>query len=95
MMDIVGSMARRRVSIRSRLFWLPGGMSLITLLTVNLVWLPGTIYHIRENNVELQRIAVRGVRDQIKLFLEQKSQEIKHQAMLFPLAFPGGCARHR
>jgi hypothetical protein len=39
-------------------------------LTVNLAWLPGTIYHIRENNVELQRVAVRGVRDQIKFFLE-------------------------
>lgn len=94
-MDIVGSMARRRVSIRSRLFWLLGGMSLITLLAVNLVWLPGTTYHIRENNVELQRVAVRGVRDQIKFFLEQKVQEFKHQAMLFHLAFLGGCARHR
>jgi len=94
-MDIVGSMARRRVSIRSRLFWLLGGMSLITLLAVNLVWLPGTIYHVRENNVELQRVAVRDVGDQIKFFLEQKVQEIKHQAMLFHLAFLGGCARHR
>jgi hypothetical protein len=94
-MDIVGSMARHRASIRSRLIWLLGGMSLITLLAVNLVWLPGTIYHIRENNVELQRVAVPGVRDQIKFFLEQKVQEIKHQMMPFHLAFLGGCARHR
>jgi len=70
-------------------------MSLITLLAVNLVWLPGTIYHIPENNVELQRVAVSGVRDQIKLFLEQKVQEIKDQAILFRPAFLGGCARHR
>jgi hypothetical protein len=32
------------------------GISLITLLAINLVWLPGTIYHIHENNVELQRV---------------------------------------
>ena len=43
MMDTRGKGVRRRATIRRRLFWLLGGMSLATLLVVNLVWLPDTI----------------------------------------------------
>ena len=59
-MNTLGKVARSRASIRQRLFWLLGGMSLATLLVVNLVWLPGTIHDIRETHEELQRVAVRG-----------------------------------
>ena len=54
-------------SIRRRLFWLLGGVGLGTLLIVNLTWLPGAIREIREAQAELQRVAVRGARDQIQL----------------------------
>jgi PAS domain S-box-containing protein len=74
---------RRQGSIRRRLFWLLAGMSLATILVINLVWLPGAILDIREANAELQRIAVRGVRDQIQLFLEEKERALKSQTMLF------------
>ena len=83
-------MPARRASIRRRLFWLLGGMSLATLLVVNLVWLPGAIHDIRETHEELQRVAVRGVRDQIELFLEEKEQALRSQAMLFRPAFLAG-----
>ena len=71
------------MSIRWRLFWLLGGSSLGMLLVVNLVWLPGTIADIREAQSELQRVAVRGVADQIRLFLEAKEDALKGQAKLF------------
>src|SRR6266436_8778744 len=70
-------------SIRWRLFGLLGGVSLGMLLVANLLWLPGTIYDIREAQSELQRVAVRGVRDQIYLFLQDKQVALKSQAKLF------------
>src|SRR5438093_5826966 len=71
------------VSIRRRLCWLLGGVGLGMLLAINLVWLPGAIYDIREAQSELQRVAVRGVRDQIHLFLQDKQVALKSQAKLF------------
>jgi len=53
------------------------------LLVANLLWLPGTIYDIREAQSELQRVAVRGVRDQIHFFLQDKQVALKSQAKLF------------
>src|SRR5439155_3176388 len=70
-------------SIRWRLFGLLGGVGLGMLLVANLLWLPGTIYDIREAQSELQRVAVRGVRDQIHLFLQDKQVALKSQAKLF------------
>src|SRR5438128_3145760 len=70
-------------SIRWRLFGLLGGVSLGMLLVVNLLWLPGAIHDIREAQSELQRVAVRGVRDQIHLFLQDKEEALKSQAKLF------------
>src|SRR5262252_6149244 len=71
------------VSIRRRLCWLLGGMGLSMILVVNLLWLPGAIHDIREVQSELQRVAVRSVRDQISLFLQDKEQALKSQAKLF------------
>src|SRR5882724_10472364 len=70
-------------SIRWRLFGLLGGVSLGMLLVANLLWLPGTISDIREAQSELQRVAVRGVRDQIHFFLQDKQVALKSQAKLF------------
>ena len=89
-LNTLRKVARSRASIRQRLFWLLGGMSLATLLVVNLVWLPGTIHDIRETHEELQRVAVRGIRDQIELFLEEKEQALRSQAMLSRPAFLAG-----
>jgi hypothetical protein len=70
-------------SIRRRLCWLLGGVGLGMLLAINLLWLPGAIHDIREAQSELQRVAVRGVRDQIYLFLQDKEEALKSQARLF------------
>ena len=77
MLNTLRTVARSRAFIRQRLFWLLGGMSLATLLVVNLVWLPGTIHDIRESHKELQRVAVRGIRDQMELFLGEKEQSLR------------------
>ena len=81
------SRLRRRLfsptSIRRRLCWLLGGVGLGMLLAINLLWLPGAIRDIREAQSELQRVAVRSVRDQIYLFLQDKEQALKSQAKLF------------
>jgi hypothetical protein len=89
-MNISRKVARSPVSIRQRLFWLLCGMSLAMLLVVNLIWLPGTVHDIRATHEELQHVAVRGVRDQIELFLEEKEQALRSQAMLSRPAFLTG-----
>src|SRR5215471_10685575 len=71
------------MSIRRRLCLLLGGVGLSMLLVSNLLWLPGAIRDIREAQSELQRVAVRSVRDQIALFLQDKEQALKSQAKLF------------
>jgi hypothetical protein len=60
------------------------------MLLVNLAWLPETIHDIRTTYAELQGVAVLGVRDHIELFLAEKEQALKSQAMLFRLPFRGG-----
>ena len=60
-----------------------GGIGLGTLLTVNLIWLPGAIREIRESQMELQRVAVRSLQDKLQLFLEDKVQALRRQAMVF------------
>jgi hypothetical protein len=89
-MNTLGKVARSPASIRRRLFWLLGGMSLTTILLVNVIWLPGTIHDIRANHEELQRVAVRGVRDQIEIFLADKEQALKSQALRFRAPFLEG-----
>jgi signal transduction histidine kinase/ActR/RegA family two-component response regulator len=87
---LLGRFARRRVSIRRRLFWLLAGMSLMMLLVVNLVWLPDTIHDIRETYGELQYVAARGVRDQIESFLNDKKEEIQNHVRRLRPAFLAG-----
>jgi hypothetical protein len=70
-------------SIQRRLCWLLGGVGLGMLLAINLVWLPGAMHDIHEAQAELQRVAVRGVRDQIHMFLQDKEDALKSQAKLF------------
>jgi hypothetical protein len=53
------------------------------LLAINLLWLPWAIHDIRAAQSELQRVAVRGVRDQLHLFLQDKEEALKSQAKLF------------
>jgi hypothetical protein len=87
MIGMLRARGSRHASIRRRLFWLLWGMSLGTLLVVNLAWLPGALQDIRDAQSDLQRVAVRGVRDQMQLFLDDKEQALKSQAMLFRPAF--------
>ena len=76
--------------MRRRLFWLLGGMSLGVIMIVNLAWLPGKISEIVETQGELQRIAVQGIRNHLQLFLEEKEQAMKSQAMLLRAVFLEG-----
>ena len=89
-LNTLRKVAHAQPSIREHLFWLLGGMSVATLLVANLIWLPGTIHDIRETHEELQRVAVRGIRDQIELFLGEKEQALRSQAMLSRPAFLAG-----
>src|SRR4030095_12072209 len=89
-MDTRGTVTHRRVSLRRRLFRLLGGVSLVMLLVVNLVWLPDAIRDINVTYTELQRVAVRGIRDHLQLFLEEKEQELKSEAMPFRFPSLGG-----
>src|SRR5262245_44992581 len=70
-------------SIQRRLCGLLGGVGLGMLLAINLLWLPGAIHDIRAAQSELQRVAVRGVRDQVHLWLQDKEEALKSQARLF------------
>src|ERR1041384_7705584 len=79
----LGRFLSPHTSIRRRLCWLLGGVSLSMLVASNLLWLPWAIHDIREAQAELQRVAVRGVRDQIHLFLQDKEEALKSQAKLF------------
>jgi hypothetical protein len=80
MMARFSRLLSRPASIRRRLCWLLGGVGLGMLLAINLLWLPRAIHDIREAQSELQRVAVRGVRDQIYLFLQDKEEALKSQA---------------
>src|SRR5262249_31437334 len=77
-------------TIRRRLFWLLGGISLGVTLIVNLAWLPGKITEVVETQGGLQRAAVHGVRAQLQLFLEQKEQALRSHAMVFRSPFLEG-----
>ncbi|MGH9197877.1 MAG: cache domain-containing protein, partial [Acidimicrobiia bacterium] len=82
-MNFLPKLFRGPRSIRQRLFWRLGVLSLGTLSVVNLIWLPSSIREIRQSQAELQRVAVRSVRDQIQLFLDERERQLKSQALLF------------
>jgi signal transduction histidine kinase/HAMP domain-containing protein len=65
-------------------------MGLATLLAANLVWLPGTLRDVRQAQSALQGAVVRGVRDHLQLFLDEREEELEGQAKLFRFAFLNG-----
>ena len=81
-MNLLAKLFHASRSIRQRLFWRLGVLSLGTLSIVNLIWLPSSIREIRQSQAELQRVAVRSVGEQIRLFLEERERELKSQAAL-------------
>src|SRR5262249_9198358 len=57
---------------------------------VNLIWLPGALRDVQAARSELQLVAVRGVRDQIDLFLADKEEAMTTIAQLFRAAVIDG-----
>jgi signal transduction histidine kinase/HAMP domain-containing protein len=79
-----------RNSLQGRLFWILGGLSLGILLIINMIWLPSAIVEIQDAQSELRRVAVQGLRDQIKFFLEETEQDLTNEAQLFSVPFLEG-----
>jgi len=77
-------------TLRRRLFFLLAAASVIAILGVNLIWLPGTVRDVHDARAELQLVAVRGVRDQIDLFLADKEEGLRTVAQLFRAALLDG-----
>lgn len=86
-MNFLAKLFRGSRSIRQRLFWRMGVLSLGTLSIVNLIWLPSSIREIRQSQAELQRVAVRSVGEQIELFLDERERQLKSQAALLSAPF--------
>ena len=70
-------------TLRRRLFVLLAVTSVVTVVGVNLVWLPGALHDVTSARSELQLVAVRGVRDQIELFLADKEDGLTAAARQF------------
>src|SRR2546426_10594913 len=70
-------------TLRRRLFVLLAVTSVVTVVGVNLVWLPGALNDVTSARSELQLVAVRGVRDQIELFLGDKEDALTAAARQF------------
>ena len=54
-------------TLRRRLFLLLAATSVVGIVGVNLIWLPGAVRDVHAARSELQLVAVGGVRDQIDL----------------------------
>jgi signal transduction histidine kinase len=65
-------------------------MSLATLLAANLVWLPGTLHDVRRAQSALQGAVVRGIRNHLQLFLDEREVALEGQARFFRFAFLQG-----
>ncbi|HKD00124.1 MAG TPA: ATP-binding protein [Methylomirabilota bacterium] len=87
MLPAVGS---RLGTLRRRLFLLLASASVIAVVGVNLIWLPGTLRDVRTARGELELVAVRGVRDQIDFFLADKEEALTTIAQLFRAAVIDG-----
>ena len=70
-------------TLRRRLFVMLAVTSVVTVVGVNLVWLPGALHDVSSARSELQLVAVRGVRDQIELFLADKEDALTAAARQF------------
>ena len=77
-------------SIRERIFILLVAMSFGSILIVNLIWLPSTIWEIKEEQSELRRASIRLVRDHIKQQFENEEGNVRNTAMrMRPYFFDG------
>jgi signal transduction histidine kinase len=77
-------------TLRRRLFLLLAATSVVAVVGVNLIWLPGALRDVQHARAELQLVAVRGVRDQIDLFLEDQQEALAKVAQLFRAALIAG-----
>ena len=77
-------------TLRRRLFLLLAATSVIGIVGVNLIWLPGAVRDVHAARSELQLVAVGGVRDQIDLFLADKEEALTTVAQLFRAAVIDG-----
>lgn len=77
-------------TLRRRLFLLLASASVIAVVGVNLIWLPGALRDVRAARSELELVAVRGVRDQIDFFLADKEEAVTTIAQLFRAAVIDG-----
>ena len=87
---MLAAVGLRLSTLRRRLFLLLAAATVIAVVGVNLIWLPATIRDIHEARAELQLVAVRGVRDQIDLFLADKEEALTTAARLFRAALLDG-----
>jgi signal transduction histidine kinase len=74
-------------SIQRQLFLIMAGGALAVLVAMNAAWLPSTVQQIRNDEAELQRIAVLGLREQLRLFLNRNAEGLSAEAALFYLPF--------
>jgi len=77
-------------TLRRRLFLLLASASVIAVVGVNLIWLPGALRDVHGARSELELVAVRGVRDQIDFFLADKEEAVTTIAQLFRAAVIDG-----
>src|SRR5215510_1222569 len=77
-------------TLRRRLFLLLASASVIAVVGVNLIWLPGALHDVHAARSELELVAVRGVRDQIDFFLADKEEALTTIAQLFRAAVIDG-----
>ena len=77
-------------TLRRRLFLLLATASVVAVVGVNLIWLPGALRDVHEARSELQLVAVRSVRDQIEFFLADKEEGLTTVAQLFRAAVIDG-----
>ena len=77
-------------TLRRRLFLLLASASVIAVVGVNLIWLPGALRDVHAARTELELVAVGGVRDQIDFFLADKEEAMTTIAQLFRAAVIDG-----
>ncbi len=73
-------------SIRWRLFWLLGGLSLVTVLAVLALWLPAEIREIDAFEDELQRVTVRSIQVRIDHFVREIERDLSRATRQFHMA---------
>ncbi|HUL30125.1 MAG TPA: PAS domain S-box protein, partial [Thermodesulfobacteriota bacterium] len=76
-------------SIRRRIFFLLGGMSIGALLLADLIWFPSAIKEIRQAQGELRCVSVRFIRDQIQMHIEESEADLRDNARRFRFYLAG------